>query len=654
MSWEMLHKHLTRYPYLKVRRGARANEVLVNWDLFRSSRPTEAIMYVSKYGDPAQFPRENLLLKYLHPDYAAGKWYSEYNLENGEHIKPERQREYTANASVLNAIVKLYNVTRQGQKARGSNADGLWVWVAGLLNSLPAETYQGGYAHTLPTNPVRLKEKMRKYESLGYVSLVHGGHGNQNTRIINDMVERLVLSIYCTQELPFGEWVHDYYLQFLAGTRQYYDGETGLMFDREDFFDEKRGTYRSISRGSVWNIINDTENKIIIDRLRNNRIDHITKSTPYNHRHLPQYSLSKISMDDRTYSRKEISGRWFNAYLAFDVLSDVILACVRSIERPTVTMIWDCFRDMYRFIDANHLVWPGEVEVENHLMKDIEEDLNGMFQYVTFCAPGLSRSKRAEHKIKAFKYGTEKRSQAGTGRWNGKGAYKTKSEGKDEDYKQPRLSVERLTADDLEAINQFNHALHPNQKMFPGKTRWQVLAENMNPDLSRPQKHKLYRYLGYGTETSIRNNDFARVQYEDYAIDNQHSIGRLKPNNYGVEAYYMPDADGNIGEVFLYQGETFISKATKIERYNEAKIERTVRDEELRTGQAKRQAHFFKTEKDNIEKKITRKIAHVEHTDFDAIKPAIVQPLQEPEMDIDALVQEYSGAWMKERSINEL
>ena len=40
------------------------------------------------------------------------------------------------------------------------------------------------------------------------------------------------------------------------------------------------------------------------------------------------------------------------------------------------------------------------------------------------------------------------------------------------------------------------------------------------------------------------------VQYEDYWID--HSVlKRLKPNNYKVHAYYVPDIDGAIKEVFL-------------------------------------------------------------------------------------------------------
>jgi len=312
---------------------------------------------------------------------------------------------------------------------------------------------------------------------------------------------------------------------------------------------------------------------------------------------------------------------------------------------------------MFHTITTHNLIWPAEVEVENHLMKDIEEDLRKMFAFVTFCAPGLSRSKRAEHFIRGRKYGDEKKNQVGIGRWNLKGSYKTKSENKDEDYKQPRIPIEQLIQEDQESIQRHNNSPHPNQKLFPGKTRWQVLLENMNPDLSRPQKHKLLRYLGIKTETSIRNNDFTQVMYEKYAIDNLSTISRLKPHNYNVEAFYIPDKSGNIEEVYLYQGDTFITKATKIEKYNEAKVERTERDEQIRRDQAKRQAHFFKVEKDGIAEKIVRKLDSIPADHMISIPDDIIivpPPVARDEnKDLEDLIREYDG-WGQDAAIDQI
>ncbi|MCX6281507.1 MAG: hypothetical protein NTU51_06065 [Bacteroidetes bacterium] len=652
MSEDALHMYLHRFPQVRVRKGGGPGcPALLNYDLLRSDIKQRL---QDKYGDLHQASKRNKLIELIQPDFKASTFFSEYLFDDGTSIKPDRQVEYNANASILNAVGHFVGEKSARRRGLGGKTTGIWQAVSEAVNNLDKNKYQ----HTLPSNALRLKEKYRNYGEHGYIHLIHKGIGNCNARKMNDAAERLIISIYCQDNLPFGAWVYDTYLQFIYGHTSIVDRETGSMFNREDFFDNKRGTYIVISKSTVWNIINNPANAIIIDRMRNNRIDHITKNTPYNHRKAPQYSLSKISMDDRTLSRKTSDGKWLNAYLAFDVLSDSILSCVYTTGGPDLNLVWECFREMYRNLNTNCLMWPGEVEVENHLMKDIEHELNAMFSYVTFCAPGLSRSKRAEHKIRSKKYGDEKKNQVGIGRWNGKGAYKTKSENKDEDYKQPRIPVEQLIEEDRQSIQRFNSELHPNQKLFPGKTRWQVLLENQNPDLGRPQKHKLFRYLGIQTKTSIRNNDFAQVMYGKYAIDNQNAIIRLKPNNYTVQAYYVPEHDGGIPEVYLYQDDTFITRATKIEEYNEAKIERTDRDEQIRTEQAKRQAHFFKVEKDGLAEKVTRKLAIIKTSDLEEI-PAIVETVPSTasvptEENIEDMIAQYNNGWESERALESI
>lgn len=644
-----LHIYIHRNVHVRMRKGGGPGcPVLINYDLLRSDLKQKV---VEKYGDVKQYAKRNLLAEMIEPDYKASSYFSEFLFDDGSGIKTERQVEYNSNATILNAIGKFITNTISKHKALGNRTTRIWENVSEAVNTLD----HAKYPHTLPSNPLRLKEKFKNYQNHGYFHLIHKGNKNDNAKKLTANVEKLIISIYCMENLPFSSWVHDNYLKFISGTLTIIDKETGSIYDREDFFDEKHGSYITISRGTVWNVINNPANAIIIDRLRNNRIDHVTKNTPYSHRKSPKHSLGKISMDDRTLSRKTTDGKWLNAYLAFDVCSDAILSCVYSTESPDLNMVWECFREMYRNINKHNLMWPGEVEVENHLMKDIEDELQRMFSYVTFCAPGLSRSKRAEHKIRSKKYGDEKMYQTGIGRWSGKGAYKTKSENKDEDYKQPRLPVEQLIDEDRLSIERFNHDLHPNQKLYPGKTRWQVLTENIHPDLGRPMKYKLCRYLGMMTKTSIRNNDIAQVQYEDYQLDNQAAIERLRPSIYEIQAYYVPELNGNIPEVFFYQGDVFIGKATKIERYQEAKIERTEDDERIRTDQAKRQSHFFKVERDGITEKVTRKLEIFKPESFDNVPEDIVVPeiVIAPE-DIDEIIQKYSGNWGGERALESI
>lgn len=82
-------------------------------------------------------------------------------------------------------------------------------------------------------------------------------------------------------------------------------------------------------------------------------------------------------------------------------------------------------------------------------------------------------------------------------------------------------------------------------------TRWEVLCRYQNPDLAPVDKALLYRFIGEEVRTSIRRSKYCRVHYEDYALPSPELIGRLAPNDYTVEAYYLPDEQGNVPEVYI-------------------------------------------------------------------------------------------------------
>lgn len=652
ITYDGCKKYLYRYPSVRVRRPSPAGPALLAWHHLRDDLKQK---YVERYGNPEHEVTRNVLVDLIHPDGRAAEFFSGWQLEDGRNLPFKVQVEYTANACVLNAVGRLVTNRTAKAKALGNRAKNVWSIAAQAVADLDRERWP----HTLPSNAVRLKEKYTYYAARGYQILIHRGYGNANSRKVNDKIERLLLSIYCMQNLPFGEWVHDYYLRFLAGGIEIVDGETGELYNREDFYDESKQNYITVSRATVWNVLANPANAVIIDRMRSSRIDHDTKATPFNRRHLPTYSLSKISADDRTLPRKTTAGTWVNAYYAFDVASGCVISAVYSENKPDTALVWECFREMYRNIEANNLMWPLELEVENHLMKPIEAELRQMFNFVTFGKPGTSKSKRAEHYIHAKKYQDEKRHQVGIGRWYSKSKhYSIKTSTKDPDYKEPRLPIEQIIAEDRESVQRFNNDKHPNQKLYPGKTRWQVLTETMNPDCGRPEKYKLFRFMGERTDTSIRNNDYVKVQYQAYGIDSYQVLGRLKPNNYRVESRFVRLADGSIPEVYLYQDDQFITRATLIESYNEAKAERTPRDEALRTDQAKRAAKFYTMEKEGLEEKVNRKVAIIDKSEIDHLQnidaDIVDQPLPDDQDSIDDLIEIYGSGFYSEKAINDI
>ena len=126
-----------------------------------------------------------------------------------------------------------------------------------------------------------------------------------------------------------------------------------------------------------------------------------------------------------------------------------------------------------------------------------------------------------------------------------------------------------------------------------------------NPDLEPIDKMVVARYIGECTSTSIRHNQYVTVQFSKYALPAPEVMRLLSPNNYKVNAYYIPDENGLIKEVYLFQDNDFICCCQQIVRYNEATAEQTDIDKNSYTEQAKYVSHFDKMVKDNRVPKVT-------------------------------------------------
>lgn len=607
-------QHILRGKFNQLRRACKGQTALIAYDSIPER--FKSIIREKLGADPYELVKDNFFKQYIKPDQQALDFYNDYKLDDGRFLPPDTITEYYHNAIILNAVHRAINNRMAKRKGLGGGKGNAWEKMVETVAELQ------GYKHSLPTNVRRFREKYTQYINEGYISLVHKGFLNDNRRKVNEQIEQVLISISSMPNRLFNKTVADYYNDFVNCKIDLYDTKTGEMFDPADFLD-KEGNPLTISEGTVWNVLNSPANRPVLDKMRNSSIDFKTKTMPYNHRHRPQFTLSKISMDDRALPRKGVNG-WVNAYYAYDVASECFIGYSHGRDKD-MGLVWDCFRNMYQTLKANNLPWPGEVEVENHLMKGISDALYSMFAWVRFCNPQNSREKRAEHAIRSKKYGDEKKHQPNIGRWTAKhDAYAVNT-----DVTQ-QLTDAQLIADDIESIKRYNNAPH---SIYEKKSRWQVLCEMVNPEMTQANERIIYRYIGEETKTSIRNNDFVRVQYADYAIDTIDILSYLKPNNYDVKAYWLPDADGAISKVYLYQDEEYLGEADKIETYNEAQCERTERDEEIRINQAKRQATARKYVADVVENKVV-KIGIVEKTNYndlvDVDPVADVQPKPEP------------------------
>lgn len=572
------------------RRGCRGRHALVVFDSLpdklkaemKEIYPEGGVMQLQKWF------RDNYTL-----DTEARTYYSlTFRFDNGDPLPAEKVVEYTINASVIRAVQRLMASTRAIRRAQqGGRVN--WDEMAEAVAYFRQE-----FGHTLPESTLRFRKKVAQFNREGYASLISGKFQNQNSRKVNYRTERLILSLDSLPERPFNTTVAEMYNQFVCGELDVYDPETGELFNPEDFTD-KNGDPVALSETTVANYLNNPKNRALRAKLHDTAWDFNNLHRPHHNRVSPLWAFSKVSLDDRDLPRPMIGGNRIKAYYAYDVASGCVVGYAHN-RLKTADLFLDCVRNMFQLIDRKGWNCPAEVEVEHHLVSNFADGLiraGVVFPFVRWCNPGNSQEKRAEHFNRAKKYGVEKRQQVGIGRWwskleaNRPQIEKVYDE-KNNTYKEREYTYEQLVADDIRAIETYNHQLHPNQTKYPGLTRWQVLCENQNPNLSPVDKALLYRFIGERTRTSIRRNMYCTVRGVKFCLPTPELIVRLAPNDYAVEAYYMPDEEGRVAEVYLYQDDNYIAACAPVGLYNEATAEQTEEDVRNYQQQAKYVAQF--------------------------------------------------------------
>lgn len=557
-----------------------------------------------KYGDMKEDVIRNWLGSHYHINAKAREFYTRFRFDNGDALPPEHIQEYTVNASVIEAVMRAMEdatFMRKAMKAGPVN----WGELAGAISY-----YQAEFGHTLPVSSNRFKKRVNDFKANGYESLISRKFMNQNRRKVTYDIERLLLSIDAQPEQPFNTTVWEQYNLFVQGELELYDPETGEVLNPADFTD-KDGNPLVLSPATVANYLNNPKNKALRGKLHMSQWDFNNAYRPYHLRSIGEYSLSKVSLDDRDLPRPMKDGNRVKAYYAYDVVSGAVVGYAYN-RYKTTELFLDCMRNMFQTLDRNGMYIPAELEVEHHLVSDFADGLmqaGTVFPLIRWCNPGNSREKRAEHKNREKKYGVEKRTQVGIGRWYAKlEANRPKEEKvydeKNNTYKVKTYSYEELVADDIRAIETFNAQPHPNQKRYPGMSRWDVLCAHQNPNLAPWDKAVLYRFIGQHTETTIRQNTYCTVMYNQYGLPSPEIIEKLEPRNYKVDAYYLPDADGTINEVYIYQNGRYIATCKPVARYNENTAEQTEYDKAAYTEQSKYVAQFDKMMKDGKIKRV--------------------------------------------------
>ena len=543
----------------------------------------------------------------------ARAYYSQYAKPDGTRLDNETVERLTMKASLFDAMRRGME-RQQAAKARAGKKLNKGEWLKDMLAWQTRQcmnTDGAAYGVRPYTNTRSLERAFKAYLSDGFQSLISGNVGGDNARKVSRKVENLILALWRTNDKPFVARVHELYNEFISGTRELFDTETGEAYDPRETDGEGRPIFVELSQATIWNYLKDVVNTTAVYADRNGHFDYQNTLRPKHHRHPGQYSLSKISMDDVAMSRKVmVAGKslYVYKYIAVDVVSGYYFRPAYVIGKPSERTVYEAFRNMFCELWSLGIAMPAELEVEHHLMSNIPW-LEDAFRFVRWCKSPTE--KRAEHNIRSLKWGTAKDMGHTRGRWYAKHeAYRAVRNKVKGDYVEPTYDPMKIISDDLADIERHNNEKHPHKKTYNGMTRREVLISQVNPDLKPMDVAYLMQWIGNVTETSIRNNDWCMVNNEGFELKDFNSLNRLKPNNYRVTAYWLPKAVKRNGTdetdetdetevvetVYLYQDGVYIGEAENREKYayNECEAERTDADNAAMLHQQKRVAKFDK------------------------------------------------------------
>ena len=164
-----------------------------------------------KYGNMRLEILRHWFLVHWVVDDSARTFYTRKSLVLGDNFDLEKQQECVLNASAIQAVLRLMDDVKM-QRAVMQGERLCWEEMAGAINF-----YQAEFGHTLPLSVNRFKKKVLEFKEKGYEALISKKFGNQNTRLVNVKIEKLLVSIAARPNRPWNTSVCDMYNQFVRG-----------------------------------------------------------------------------------------------------------------------------------------------------------------------------------------------------------------------------------------------------------------------------------------------------------------------------------------------------------------------------------------------------------------------------------------------------
>lgn len=184
----------------RVRTGCRGTPALVEW---ASIPPEYQNKYKKIYGDPREDHKYKYIMDHIVDDHEAIDFYNQYQLEDGRYLPPKKVEELITNAQLLNALHEVSNQTTTLRKMLNKKSAGVWESLATIISDAD---FQDKVKHNLPTNPRRLREKVKTFknaEGNDYESLIPRNYLNKNRSKVQETEQEATLREFLRKSQNF-------------------------------------------------------------------------------------------------------------------------------------------------------------------------------------------------------------------------------------------------------------------------------------------------------------------------------------------------------------------------------------------------------------------------------------------------------------------
>ena len=169
MSESNYKQMVRRGKISRARRGGNGRQALIVFD----SLPGKYRSAVrERKPDISTMPLQEWLRANYTPDAEARSYFSAFRFDNGSALPAEKINEYTVNASVIKAVLRLM---ASANALRRVGRIG-WDSMAETITYFKRE-----FGHTLPESMLRFRKKVAQFKREGYACLISGRFQNQNS-----------------------------------------------------------------------------------------------------------------------------------------------------------------------------------------------------------------------------------------------------------------------------------------------------------------------------------------------------------------------------------------------------------------------------------------------------------------------------------------